>query len=611
MTEMKWRSSPQSVEAGTPTAPLLNRRIDSVDGLRAVAVTLVVAYHLVPGSVPGGMIGVDLFFVISGFVIGRSLLTELQTTHRISMVGFMHRRFSRLMPPLVAAVALTMLAVIVWAPETLTTFRRDVVASLTYTANWWFILSDRPYAEAFSAPPVLQHMWSIAVEEQFYLVAPILVLFVADRTRGGAIRSRRLALVAAGSAGASMALMSLIAIATDVPYADDGSAVYYSTPTHVFGLLLGLALAAICHSYDGRIRTVVRTSGAVDLAFTIAVLSILFGAVAWSTIEPGLYRWQLQAASVASVLLVLGAVYGRIGGRVLQWAPFVEIGRRSYSIYLLHWPAIIVTGQIDYFSHRSLERAVVVLLVVAVLSELSYRLVERLPARRRDGSAGQRFGDQSAAQRLSGRVPAAIAGAIALIFVTFQVPGPVPNGSTHTTRTAHAATTPPSRSGAADRAAARIDDTRISAYGDSVLEGAVPSLRATFPHLTDYAVEGVQAHEIFQEISDDRVAGTLGDVVYLHTGDNGVIDPDELDSTLDSLDDRRVLLATIKVDRLWEESNLEVIREAADSHRHVRIVDWRSAALADPDLLEEDGIHLRPAGARALVDIVVDTLEAW
>jgi peptidoglycan/LPS O-acetylase OafA/YrhL len=219
--------------------------------LRAVAVIAVVLFHLEPGYLTGGFLGVDLFFVISGYLITRLLLSERQRTGRIRLGRFYLRRARRLLPALAALLAVVVfLGGLIW-PDQRPTLTGSAASSLGYVTNWWLIADQQSYFVTMGRPPMLQHLWSLAIEEQYYLLwAPaVILLSAAWLWRRHSTPAWRTPMVVAWAAGglalASTAAMAYLAIASNVPYQADSSRVYFGTDTHAMGLLLGSAVGAL------------------------------------------------------------------------------------------------------------------------------------------------------------------------------------------------------------------------------------------------------------------------------------------------------------------------------------------------------------------------------
>jgi peptidoglycan/LPS O-acetylase OafA/YrhL len=327
--------------------------VPALDGLRGVAVVGVLAFHL--GHLRGGYLGVDLFFVLSGFLITSLLLVEWRENGRIELRSFWARRARRLLPALlllitaVAAYAATDPPAIVQHA-----LRGDALATLGYIANWHAIVADHGYWELFSAPSLLAHTWSLAIEEQLYVVWPLVVVV--------ALRFGRRALLWTALVLAAASAMAMVVVHGA---GDDTSRVYFGTDTRAAAVLVGAALAA----WEGR-RPRVLQLAAIPLG------------VAWFTVagtSNGLYEGGLALCSVAGMLVVAGVHQPGPLTSALSWRPLRRIGAISYGLYLWHWPAFVVLDSRTSLAGWPL--LVVKLLVTVVISELSYRVLE-LPIRR-------------------------------------------------------------------------------------------------------------------------------------------------------------------------------------------------------------------------------------
>lgn len=361
--------------------------------MRAIAVTAVLLYHLDISWAQGGFLGVDLFFVISGFLITTLLLREHDSTGRIGLGSFWVRRFRRLVPPLVVVVAVTVIATRLWGvPEQWASVRWDAVAALAYVANWRFVVADQSYFDTLLGPSPLLHTWSLAVEEQWYILWPVamvgLVLLARRRGAGTALAA---VLVAAVASAVWMAVLYDPA---------DASRVYFGTDTRAQQLLIGAALAWFVQLRPERLELGSRTRG----AWTVVVGLVVFAVIASTTFDEAtwLYRGGFFAISILCALLVLGTATTTPASplRWLTWAPLLWIGVRSYGIYLWHWPVILFVGEpmgVD------LPRIPLMFLQVAVtlaLTELSLRLIER-PARTTSWRPGLVVGTWSAVAALA------------------------------------------------------------------------------------------------------------------------------------------------------------------------------------------------------------------
>ncbi len=366
------------------------RHLAGLDGLRAIAVLAVIAYHADPGWAPGGYLGVEVFFVISGYLITALLLAERERTGHIDLRAFWFRRARRLLPALFLLLAATLAFAVFFLPDQVARLRGDVLAAGAYVTNWYLILRQQSYFVTIGRPSPLGHLWSLAVEEQFYVGWPVLLAV------GLAVLSRkRMLWVALGIAAVSAALMAVLYR----PDADP-SAIYYGTETRLTGLLLGAALAFVWVPVDGRVpgsthRILRRMPWDVIALAGLAFMGACFALL--DEYQPLLYRGGFVALDLATVAVIAAAVHpgARIGRLALDRQPLRWLGERSYGIYLWHWPVFTVTRpQLDV-ALQPLPDLLLRLGVVLLLAEVSYRFVET-PVRR--GALGRAWRAWRAAQ---------------------------------------------------------------------------------------------------------------------------------------------------------------------------------------------------------------------
>jgi peptidoglycan/LPS O-acetylase OafA/YrhL len=320
------RPPPELSEPG-PAADKPDYR-PALDGLRALAIAAVVAYHLSYGS--GGFLGVDLFFVLSGYLITGLLVSEFSRAGRISILRFWARRVRRLYPALIPVIiAVLLYAAVLPNPVTRWSLRYDALSSLFYFANWHFALSAQSYFAQFGAPSPLRHFWSLAIEEQFYLVWPGLVAALLWLARG---RARLLALVAALGTAGSVVLMATLWSAADP------SAAYYSTFARAHELLIGALLALLVRRRAGEV-----SSGALTAATTGAAAVAVVAAFALATPDAAYYRGGSLLFCVVVAALIAGVEHRGPNPvrEALSLAPVRYVGRISYALYLWHWPVIV------------------------------------------------------------------------------------------------------------------------------------------------------------------------------------------------------------------------------------------------------------------------------
>jgi peptidoglycan/LPS O-acetylase OafA/YrhL len=588
-----------------------------LDGLRALAVVGVLLYHAGVHWVPGGFLGVDLFFVISGYLITSLLIAEVERTGGISFAGFFRRRARRLLPALGLLLVVTTAALVAFWPDELAKVRGDIVASLGYVANWWFIVHHQSYFQATGRPSPLQHLWSLAVEEQFYLVWPATVgLLLA-----GSVATRRLKLVAAvafGGAVASTAWMAVIAVSHNVPYVADASRVYFGTDTHAMGVLFGsgAAVVAILGERQGWMQ---RFGDALDIAGVVGLAGVCWAMTHTSEFVPALYRGGFLLFAALAALPVVAAGRERSWlGEGLGSAPLRWVGLRSYSLYLWHWPIFVFTRpQLDVPFTKGGDLLFRLALTFAA-AEASYRWVEQpirakgLRAWAEGIAAAVNFPrNWRTATALYAACVLIVVGAAGFMLSAHHTPHPPPVSPVAVSPVAaHGAAAPtPAPAAASAPAPGGLPTESMTAIGDSVMLGALPDLQQAFPGAMVDAVEGRQAAEVFATVDSLLANGRLGRIVVLQTGTNGTIDPAVLDTVLGKLAGRKVVILNAHVPRPWQNPDNAILAQAVRANGKVSLVDWNAAASAHPQWLWDDGVHLRTAGAHQYTDLIAAALR--
>jgi peptidoglycan/LPS O-acetylase OafA/YrhL len=352
-----------------------------LDGLRAIAVLAVIAYHEQFGWAPGGLLGVAVFFTLSGYLITDLLLAQWVTDGRIRLRQFWLRRARRLLPALFVMLALVTAWVTIADRSRLASLRGPVFAALTYTSNWYLIIKNQSYFARFAPPQPLDHLWSLAVEEQFYLLWPwLLLLALLFLRRAGGKSVKWLAIPTVLLAAGSALLMFLL-----YQPGLDPTRVYEGTDTRACGLLVGAALAMIWPSRDG--ANLKRRVWALDVPAVAGLAIVGFMIARIGQYSPFIYKGGLVVLSLATAaILAAGAVPGSLVGRALAWAPLRWLGVRSYGIYLWHYPVIVLSSPAN--STEDLPRAAVQVAASIALAALSWKFVEE-PVRR--GAIGRQL----------------------------------------------------------------------------------------------------------------------------------------------------------------------------------------------------------------------------
>ena len=595
--------------------PVAPHTVVGLDGVRAIAVALVLLFHLTPGVAIGGFVGVDVFFVVSGYLITALLLREVDATGRIRLLDFWRRRARRLLPALGVLLAVCSAVALAVGGDVLVGIGRQLLGAVTFSGNWLAIGPDSDYF-ASSAPPLFRNLWSLAVEEQFYLLWPLLVLLLA---RLRMPRGARLALFLA-LAVASAAAMALLWTP------GSSSRVYYGTDTHAFGLALGGALAVLSQRWPARALEWPRAArAALGAAGVVALGGILAGGVLLPDGSPAAFLGGLPAVAVLSAVVIAALlVPGSPLGRALSTPPLGWIGRRSYGIYLWHWPVyVLLAGALPGWLGTTGGEGALGGLALALsvgAAAISYRWIEQ-PVRR-DGfrATARRVFLRGAAPRriaaaaIGGLLVASAGTASAMAIVrdpgmteaqrvveagraaaasatpTPVEPSPSPTAGSGTTPTPTA--TGPTGS-------EPITGDEVTAIGDSVLLAATPELQSRLPGIEVDAAVSRQlsaAPDIVRALS---ASGSLRPVLVIALGTNGPIDRGTLEAIRAAAGSgHRIVVVTAQAPKPWIPEVNQTLEAFADDYRAVELADWYTAIQPQLGVLNRDRVHFGGAGAR-------------
>ncbi|HVQ87935.1 MAG TPA: acyltransferase family protein [Actinomycetes bacterium] len=611
---------------GLPSAPGGRSRglpyLPGLDGIRAIAVVAVLLFHLPAQLVPGGFLGVDVFFVLSGFLITTLLLVEVERSGRIAFGAFYRRRARRLLPALFGVLIVCTLLALTVARDAASQLREDAVAALTYTTNWWYVLDARSYFEISGRPPLLQHLWTLAIEEQFYLIWPAVFLFVWHRWG-----SRAVFWTALSGALASTAWMTWLAVSGNLPAFGDTARLYFGTDTHAMGILLGAALAVVWR--PGQLPTrISQGARAVNGGFGVAALAALcICLMTFGEDSAVLFRGGFLLVSVVAAALIAAAAHpGGWFGPALGNPPMRWLGTRSYGIYLWHWPIFLVTRPDLDLPYRGVAAGVTSIVLTLGAAELSYRFIE-MPVR---SGAVARW--MKSMQRRTGRAwsgwTAGIAAALSLLLVAGAALASVPtvDETTYLGGVTSVGAEPlvqpsgntrhqGSREGSGNRSGRTAQPGSllrqpITAVGESVMLSARDALRERLPRVTVDAAVGRFPSDVFKRIRERKHADALADVVVFQAGTNGIPDEQDLRAMLDALSGRTlVAVVNVRAPRSWIDDSNEVIDEVTRGYDNVRVVDWSSISAGHGNYFEPDGFHLTLDGARAYAAAIVDVLS--
>ena len=571
--------------------------IPAIDGLRAIAVIAVMLYHLGFDWIPGGFLGVDLFFVISGYVITRLLLDSIEISGGLDLRAFYLARARRLLPPLVFMVITTIIAVGIWAPDTIKRLLIDTPFALTGTMNWWLVGRELDYFEAIGRPSLLQHTWSLAVEAQFYFLWPLIVLLILKW-----FGKKRVAIASLGIAFASGLALLFVSLSTDAANRASVSHVYFGTDTHSIGLFLGAALAVSWVPQNFKEVVSKKAQNFIDAVGVAGFIGILAAFLLIDESQPTLYKIAFPLAGLCGAAIVTSVVHPAsrfapiLQNRVLLW-----IGERSYAIYLWHWVIFQVTRPSIDLEGRSWALYALRILIVFALADISLRLVE-LPIRRgvvKYWFKGLKY--RTAEKRKSQQQKFLALTLVLLVAATSISARAISISNQRQAELMESFDERPLQVSTAD--------TGIWLTGDSVILGIRSALAEQSPLSLINARVGRQADELLAEILHDLPNSPTGPVV-LNLGNNGALEEEQIVAIFDALKEReQVVIVDTAVPRPWRDKNNELIASTASRYSNVDLVKWSEISEGHPEYFAPDGVHLVGAGVAAYVQAITELLN--
>ena len=612
--------------------------LPGLDGVRALAVIGVLLYHADLSWIPGGFLGVDVFFVLSGFLITSLILEEFDRSGRVDFRKFYLGRARRLLPALILVLVVVSLAAALVYQDAARQLASDVVASIFYVNNWWYIAADQSYFEFIGRPPLLKHLWSLAVEEQFYLVWPAIAFLAMRRfARKGVFA------VAATLAILSTIWMLQLAVANGFPDFADPSRAYFGTDSHSMGLLIGAAMATFWR--PGRMRRSLPTGASVIITAIgiAALLAVIWFFVFVGEFTPWLYRGGFLGLALIVATLIAAASHPGVGlGKAMGTQPWRYIGQRSYGLYLWHWPVFMATRPGLDLPLDGVPLLILRLGLTVGIAELSFRFVEmpirrgviqRYAARIKAASGARRRRLRLVATAMISATVVSVVAVALLLAATTRTAGETvvaadvaaamgitsggptevslddgsegPTVEPSAASSAETGTTSPATAGATPPATPTRDTGTVSAIGDSVMLGARSVLKDVIPGTrVDAAVSrypGAFIGKLKRYVAGNRLAP----IVVLHPGTNGVLPESMMREMLDILaDSPRVVVVNTNMPRTWREPNNNVMADVVPEYPNAVLADWRAASLDKPEYFASDGIHLTEKGAKAYANLI-------
>ena len=593
----------------------------ALDGIRVFAMLAILIYHYAPHRLSGGFIGVDLFFVVSGFLLARSLMKWEIKDFASTYVAYLIKRVLRLGVPLLVVFLLSVSVINIFFPDLLYNIRGALLSSLLYFNNWWQINLGYSYFEQYVHPSAFTHLWYVAVLMQLSIVWPLLIVLMR-RLRKGPFAICAVQLV--------LAVVS--AVLMGVLYGGDGdpSRVYYGTDTRLYAFALGGALGTIWRPQKIFERNGKRVARLGDLLAVAGIAALVVLALRLQDQSLWTYRGGMFLAAVAAVVATAGLTLpGSFVGRILGWQGLAFLGKCTFSTYLWYYP-VLTMGNMNSFlaAHKWIQW-----LILLVLSVVTYLVVEQgfvSKVTRGQLPDKARIGRWLASVATNKWRFTAVVLTVAMIVSSIFGFARATSGENETVAEMQAQIAANQELLAKQQAIKERDEQAavqdipyldrsvmlfcrelpVTFIGDSILLGAAAPLTEVFPQSYIDGKVGRQLSQSADVVQSLLDAGQMYDNVVIVLGSNGPFTEEQLDSLMSMLGDRQVYLMNTKVPREWQDQVNSMLQAYADKSKkdNFHLIDWKSFIDQHPEWLYTDGTHPTPEGAEQFAKLIADAL---
>lgn len=582
---------------------LYNKRyLPGLDGFRAIAVTAIIIFHMNPNWLPGGFLGVDTFFVISGYLITALLISEYYITGEIDLINFWLRRIKRLIPAVLFMLTVILTYTAFFKPEIIFDIKKDTIAAFFYVSNWWYIFQDVDYFNQFAIAP-LKHLWSLAVEEQFYLLYPILLLFLVK------FKNQNFTFLI-------LFIISLISLEMMFFLSNsegNNSRVYFGTDTRLQTLLLGALLAIIWPPFSLKKNISKIQKYIIDLFGIIGLVILIYFFVTISDKDIWIYKGGFYLISFITLFIIASVVHpSGLFAKSLSNRLFVYIGKRSYSLYLWHFPIIefvhsyFVAGQIPFYVYF------LDIILMVTIAEFSYKFIET-PIRKKGIKAFA-----LSPFRYKKFIRTAIL--ILLLIPTFLLF----NGNfdkyaeKHEEKKETSFTSKSQKNNIQEEKNIKEKEKQIDLnsiqpllLGDSVMVDIGNVFQNKVPNAVIDGKVGRQLIDADQLI-DEKYShySYKNQDVILELGTNGDFTESQFNQLIKNLGEANIYLVTVRVPKEYEQNVNNLIHKAGEKYKNVHVIDWHKESEDHPEYFAYDGIHLEYDGAKALSNLIIEKLKS-
>ena len=606
-----------------------SKYLPSIDSLRALAVLAVIIYHVDVNYLPGGFLGVDLFFVLSGYLISSLIIKEYRKTGSLNLYNFYIRRARRLLPAVYFMITVGLVVMVLFNEVLLRKSHLDAIFGYIYSSNWWYIFHKLDYFDSFGAQSPFKHLWSLAIEEQFYMIFPLLFLLVnrKKKSKDGTYKlNKNFLYVVLG-----LILVSLIAhiLLFDI---NNISRIYFGTDTRAFSLLVGVVGAILYPMERLHAKVTPQQNMIYSVVSLVSIATLITVMIYTSEYNTLLYRGGFLLVAILGLIVIISSgKQHTLMSRLLSFKPVVFIGKISYSLYLWHFPVLVLTTPVSEIGNPNIIFVILRVILTFILATASYVFVET-PIRKLGfkNYINVIFKKLKKRSRKSRKIYAGVVGLVSILFLMGIFGKSVPFISTAFVKEMEAnketqfvnngnnkdnnqeKSSDSNKDNKDSKEDKKNSDKKYSSVlvmGDSLTVDIGEKFQELYPGAVIDGKIGRQLYVAVEEAKSYSKYNNENSAVIFQLGTNGPFTESQIEELVKEFDKADIYFVNIKVPRAWEKTVNTALKEIQEKHSNVKLIDWYSVANGTKDLFEPDRVHLNQAGIAEMVTLIEKNLK--
>ena len=609
-----------------------SKYLPSIDSLRALAVLAVIIYHVDVNYLPGGFLGVDLFFVLSGYLISSLIIKEYKKTGSVNLYNFYIRRARRLLPAVYFMITIGLVVMVLFNEVLLRKSHLDAIFGYIYSSNWWYIFHKLDYFDSFGAQSPFKHLWSLAIEEQFYMIFPLLFLLVnrKKKSKDGTYKlNKNFLYVVLG-----LILVSLIAhiLLFDI---NNISRIYFGTDTRAFSLLVGVVGAILYPMERLHAKVTPQQNMLYSVVSLVSIATLITVMIYTSEYNTLLYRGGFLLVAILGLIVIISSgKQHTLMSRLLSFKPIVFIGKISYSLYLWHFPVLVLTTPVSEIGNPNIIFVILRVILTFILAAASYVFVET-PIRKLGfkNYINVIFKKLKKRPRKSRKVYAGVVGLVSILFLMGIFGKSVPFISTAFVKEmeANKETQFVNNGNNKENKEQQNNDSNkenkdnnenkdeknnaekkynsVVVMGDSLTVDIGEKFQELYPGAVIDGKIGRQLYVAVEEAKSYSKYNNENSAIIFQLGTNGPFTESQIEDLVKVFDKADIYFVNIKVPRAWEKTVNAALKQAQEKYPNVNIIDWYSVANSSKDLFEPDRVHLNQNGIVEMTTLIKKNLK--